>query len=112
MVVNTNKNAVDAASSLQMSNSALSRSLSRLSSGSKIVNPSDDAAGLAISEKLSAQNSRIQAAQTNIQNAVSRIQTADGYLESMTGILDRMSELSVLAQDVTKVQSDIDNYNS
>jgi len=82
----------------------------RLSSGSKIVNPSDDAAGLAVSEKLDAQNRRVRAATTNVQNAMSFVQTADGFMSGMTKILSRMSELAILAKDVTKNASDVDLY--
>ena len=101
-VINTNIQAMAAARSLNASQEMLGRSLTRLSSGSKIVNPSDDAAGLAVSEKLDAQNRRVQAATTNVQNAVSYIQTADGFMSGMTKILSRMSELAILAKDVTK----------
>ncbi|EDY84029.1 Bacterial flagellin N-terminus domain protein [Verrucomicrobiia bacterium DG1235] len=90
----------------------LSRSLARLSSGSKIINPSDDAAGLAVSEKLEAQNSRIRAAKVNAQNAVSLVQTADGFLSTMSTVLNRMSELSMLAKDVTKNPDDIALYGT
>ena len=109
-VINTNIQAMAAARSLNASQEMLGRSLTRLSSGSKIVNPSDDAAGLAVSEKLDAQNRRVQAAQTNVQNAVSYIQTADGFMSGMTKILSRMSELAILAKDVTKNTSDVDLY--
>jgi flagellin len=90
----------------------LSRSLARLSSGSKIVKPSDDAAGLAVSEKLQAQNARLLAANTNVQNAQSYVQTADGFLKSMNQMLSRMSELTAMAKDVTKNESDIDLYDA
>jgi Flagellin and related hook-associated proteins len=109
-VINTNIQAMAAARSLNASQEALGRSLTRLSSGSKIVNPSDDAAGLAVSEKLDAQNRRVQAATTNVQNAISYIQTADGFMSGMTKILSRMSELAILAKDVTKNPSDVDLY--
>jgi len=109
-VINTNIQAMAAARSLNASQEALGRSLTRLSSGSKIVNPSDDAAGLAVSEKLDAQNRRVQAATTNVQNAVSYIQTADGFMSGMTKILSRMSELAILAKDVTKNSTDVDLY--
>lgn len=112
MVINTNSNAVEAASSLQRSSTQLSRSLARLSSGSRIINPSDDAAGLAVSEKLEAQSSRIKAAKVNAQNAVSLIQTADGFLETMGKVLNRMSELSMMAKDVTKNASDVALYGT
>jgi flagellin len=109
-VINTNIQAIAAARNLNQSQEMLGRSLTRLSSGSKIVNPSDDAAGLAVSEKLDAQNRRVKAAVTNVQNAVSYVQTADGFMGGMTKILSRMSELAILAQDVTKNPTDIALY--
>ena len=109
-VINTNIQAMAAARSLNASQEMLGRSLTRLSSGSKIVNPSDDAAGLAVSEKLDAQNRRVQAATTNVQNAVSYIHTADCFMSGMTKILSRMSELAILAKDVTKNPDDVDLY--
>ncbi len=112
MVINTNQNAVDAMSTLQKSQSALNRSMARLSTGSKIVEPSDDAAGLSKSEKLLAQSSRIEASRVNVQNAMSLLQTADGYLGSITDILNRMSELSTLALDSTKSPEDTALYET
>lgn len=109
-VINTNIQAITGARNLNHSQEMLGRSLTRLSSGSKIVNPSDDAAGLAVSEKLDAQGKRVKAATTNVQNAVSYVQTADGFMSGMTKILSRMSELGILAKDVTKNSSDIDLY--
>jgi flagellin len=109
-VINTNTQAMIAARNLNQSNEMLGRSLTRLSSGSKIVNPSDDAAGLAVSEKLDAQSRRVKAATTNVQNAISYVQTADGFMSGMTKILSRMSELAILAKDVTKNSSDVGLY--
>jgi flagellin len=109
-VINTNIQAITAARNLNASQEMLGRSLTRLSSGSKIVNPSDDAAGLAVSEKLDAQNRRVKAATTNVQNAISYVQTADGFMSGMTKILSRMSELAILAKDVTKNATDISLY--
>jgi flagellin len=111
MVINTNINAINATRNLNESQAMLSRSLARLSSGSKIVKPSDDAAGLAVSEKLQAQNARITAATTNVQNAMSYVQTADGFMKSMNKMLTRMSELTAMAKDVTKNSSDISLYD-
>jgi flagellin len=108
--INTNIQAIAAARNLNASQEMLGRSLTRLSSGSKIVNPSDDAAGLAVSEKLDAQNRRVKAAVTNVQNAISYVQTADGFMSGMTKILSRMSELAILAKDVTKNSTDIALY--
>lgn len=109
-VINSNIQAMVAARNLNASQEMLGRSLNRMSSGSKIVNPSDDAAGLAVSEKLDAQTRRVKAATTNVQNAVSFVQTADGFMSGMTKILSRMSELAILAKDVTKNATDIDLY--
>ncbi len=109
-VINTNIQALVSARHLNQSQEMLGRSLTRLSSGSKIVNPSDDAAGLAVSEKLAAQNLRVKAAGTNVQNAVSYVQTADGFMSGMTKILSRMSELAILAKDVTKNTTDVALY--
>ena len=109
-VINTNIQAMVAARNLNQSQEMLGRSLTRLSSGSKIVNPSDDAAGLAVSEKLDAQSRRVKAATTNVQNAVSYVQTADGFMGGMTKILSRMSELAILAKDVTKNVTDVALY--
>jgi len=111
MVINTNISAQNAASLLQQSSTNLSASLARLSSGSKIVSPSDDSAGLAVSMKLGAQIARTGAAQSNVNNAISLNQTQDGYLQQVNTALTRMSELAVSAQDVTKTTSDRALYN-
>ena len=71
MVINTNISAQVAASNLQTSQSNLSKSLARLSSGSKIVNPADDAAGLAVASRFDAQIQRLGAARSNVGNAIS-----------------------------------------
>jgi flagellin len=106
MVINTNTSATASARNLNISQQMLSKSLARLSSGSKITQPSDDAAGLAVSEKMGAQTRRLGAASTNVQNAISYIQTADGFLSGITKVLSRMSELTMMAQDVTKNSGD------
>jgi flagellin len=111
MVINTNVQAQAASRELQTSQAMLSRSLARLSSGSKIINPADDAAGLAVSMQLDAQVKRIEAARNNVSNAVSFTQTQDGYLKKIAKALDRMSELAILAQDVTKSDSDRSLYD-
>jgi flagellin len=106
MVINTNISAQSSAQMLENSSAMLSQSLARLSSGSKIVSPADDSAGLAVSMKLGAQISRTGAAQNNVNNAISFNQTQDGYLQQVNTALTRMSELSVSAQDVTKTTAD------
>src|ERR1039457_2594338 len=111
MVINTNISAQSSATLLSQSSSMLSQSLARLSSGSKIISPADDSAGLAVSMKLNAQMARIDGATNNIGNATSFNQTQDGYLQKVSDALSRMSELSVLSQDVTKSSSDKALYN-
>lgn len=106
MVINTNLSAQSSAQLLMQSSNQLSKSLARLSSGSKITSPADDSAGLAVSMKLTAQMARIDGATNNVNNAVSFNQTQDGYLQKVGDALNRMSELSVLAQDITKSTSD------
>jgi flagellin len=110
MVINTNTSALSTASLLQKSESALSASLSRLSSGSKITSPSDDSAGLAVSMNLVAEMGNNTAAESNVGDAISFNQTQDGYLQQVNSALDRMSELAVQAQDVTKSSSDRNLY--
>jgi flagellin len=111
MVINTNISAQSSAQLLSQSSSMLSKSLARLSSGSKITSPADDSAGLAVSMKLNAQMARIDAANSNVGNAVSFNQTQDGYLSKISDALSRMSELAILSQDVTKSDSDRALYN-
>ncbi|SVA96145.1 uncharacterized protein METZ01_LOCUS148999, partial [marine metagenome] len=110
MVINTNITANTASRNLANSTSLLSKSLARLSSGSKITSPEDDAAGLAQSIKFEAQINRNNAVKANLGNAVSFTQTQDGFLQKVQSALDRMSELSVLSQDVTKTVEDRSNY--
>ncbi len=112
VVINTNYAATVASNNLAASNSMLQKSLNRLSSGSKIVSPSDDAGGLAVSMKLSAAARRQGAVDANIGNAVSLLQTQDGALKVASKVLDRMSELKVLYGDVTKSASDKANYDA
>lgn len=94
------------------SSSMLAKSLARLSSGSKIISPEDDAAGLAVSTRFDAQINRIAAANNNVNNAISFNQTQDGFLQKVGKALDRMSELTILAQDVTKSDDDRTLYNA
>ncbi len=112
VVINTNFAATVAANNLTASNASLQRSLNRLSSGSKIVNPADDAGGLAVSMKLSAAAVRQGAVGTNIGNATSYLQTQDGVLKVAGKVLDRMGELKTLYLDPTKNSDDLANYDA
>jgi flagellin len=110
VVINTNYAATAAANNLAASNLNLQKSLNRLSSGSKIVTPADDAGGLAVSMKISAEANCLGAQSTNMENEVSFFQTQDGALKVVGKILDRMSELSTLYTDKTKSSTDNANY--
>lgn len=111
VVINTNYAATIASNNLASSSAMLQRSLNRLSSGTKIINPSDDAGGLAVSMKLSAAATRSNAANNNIGNATSYLQTQDGVLKVSGEVLNRMSELWTMYQDPTKNTSDKANYD-
>ncbi len=110
--IDTNMAALVAANNLAASNSQLQSSLTKLSSGSRIVTPADDAGGLAVSMKLSAQANTDMATSSNIADAQSFLQTQDGGMQVAGQILNRMSELATLAQDPTKGSSDVANYAS
>jgi len=112
VVINSNYAATVASNNLASANSALQKSLNRLSSGSKIVSPADDAGGLAVSMKLNAAATRSGAAQINIGNATSFLQTQDGALKVAAKVLDRMSELKTLYGDVTNTSDDQANYDT
>jgi len=112
VVINTNFAATVASNNLAASNSMLQRSLNRLSSGSKIVNPADDAGGLAVSMKLSAAAKRSGAVVTNIGNSVSFLQSQDGVLKVTGKVLERIGELKTLYSDPTKNSDDLANYDA
>jgi len=102
--------AITGASNLNQSTNNLNEALAELSSGSKIVNPSMDPAGLAESISLNAQIGQTNAANGNVSNAVSLLQTQDGYLQQVGSALDQMSTLAVESQDVTKTNTERSDY--
>jgi flagellin len=93
--INTNVVSLAAQRSLGVNNSKQQQSLERLSSGSRINRASDDAAGLAISEKFKAQIRGLQQAGRNAGDGISMIQTAEGSLNEVSNILTRLRELSM-----------------
>ena len=97
---------------LNINHAQLQRSLTKLSTGRRINNPSDDAGGLAVSMKMSAAIRRNSAVQNNVSNAIAFLQTQDGALETFGHILERISELKMLHQDITKAASDKANYTT
>ena len=111
ITINTNAAANYANFHLGRNQSALQKSLPRLSSGSRITQPIDDAGGLAVSLKLQSAITRLDGAQKNVQNAISFLEVQDGVLESAGKIMNRMIELKGLSTDVMKNSSDNANYN-
>ena len=98
--------ALNAYNQLAANQNALANSIKKLSSGLRINNAADDAAGLAISEKMRAQIRGLDMAARNAQDGISMIQTAEGALESTNSILQRMRELSVQSANDTLTQQD------
>ena len=109
--INTNSAAASASFHLAKNQSALQKSLTRLSSGSRIVQPIDDAGGLAVAMKMESTIVRLSGAEKNVQNATSFLEVQDGVLQAAGKIVNRMIELKGLSDDVMKNASDIENYN-
>jgi flagellin len=101
MRINTNIMAIDTYRNYSINNNNVSNAVSKLSSGYAINSASDDAAGLAISEKMRAQIRGLDTASKNSEDAVSLMQTAEGALDESQSILQRMRELSVQSSSDT-----------
>ena len=99
MRINTNVMALNAQNMLSKNQNGVEKSVGRLSSGLRINGASDDASGLAISEKMRAQMRGLGQAQSNAQDGISLLQTAEGALQQTTDILQRMRELVIKAQN-------------
>ncbi len=108
--IGTNVSAANASFYLNMNNDALTKSIKRLASGSRLADPTDDAAGVAVSGKLDATVKRLQAASEGAQIVVSFGQTADGFMKTMQDQLTRMSELAQRATNGAFGSADRANY--
>ena len=108
----SNPAATKAQFSLATNNANLQKSLTRLSSGKRIINPADDAGGLAVSMKLSSAINSNRSVIANLQNALSFTEVQDGALQSAATIVNRMAELKTMSLDVLKSSSDNANYNT
>jgi len=106
MRINHNISALNAWRALGQTDNAMTKSLERLSSGMRINRAADDAAGLAISEKMRGQIRGLNQAIRNAQDAISLIQTAEGALNETHAILQRMRELAVDAASDTNTDAD------
>lgn len=120
MRIQHNIAAMNSYRNLTNNNSALSKNLEKLSSGYRINRAGDDAAGLAISEKMRAQITGLEAAQKNANDAISLVQTAEGALTEVHSMLNRMVELSIQsangtydnAVDRANIQKEIRDLNA
>lgn len=115
MIINHNITALNTQLSLNKNTQATQKSLQKLSSGLRINGAADDAAGLAISEKMKGQISGLEQASSNSQDGISMLQTAEGGLDQTHSILQRMRQLAVqsasdtnTADDRSKIQSEVD----
>ena len=111
MRINTNIAAMNTYSRLTAANTAKSNSLAKLSSGSRINKAGDDAAGLAISEKMKAQIGGLTQAKRNAQDGISLVQTAEGALNESHSILERMRDLTVQGANGTLTKEDRASIN-
>lgn len=109
---NVNVQTMIDARNLSRTNELLGRSLNRLSSGTRIVRPSDDPGSIGTAGKIAAQNKRVQAASINVQNAVSFVQSSTGFMQGISQVLSRMSELGQYASDVLKSPADLALYDA
>lgn len=108
MSVNTNSVSLNAQRNLSSSQNSLATSMQRLSSGLRVNSAKDDAAGLAISERMSAQVRGLNVAARNANDGISLAQTAEGALGKVGDMLQRMRELAVQSANATNSQSDRD----
>ena len=109
--INTNLVSLNAQRNLSSSQSALSTSMQRLSSGLRINSAKDDAAGLAIAERMSTQARGMSVAMRNANDAISLSQTAEGALGKVGDVLQRMRELAVQSANGTNTSADRDSLN-
>ncbi len=106
MIINHNISALNTYRQLTINNSATAKNLEKLSSGFRINRAGDDAAGLAISEKMRGQIRGLNMASKNAQDGISLIQTAEGALAETHSILQRMRELAVQSANDTNTNTD------
>jgi flagellin len=111
-VINTNTSATIAANALTRNDRAMNDAMERLSTGKRINNAGDDAAGLAIASRMTSQIEGLQQAARNAGDAISMIQTADGAFGEITSILQRMREITVQASSATNSTVDIAALNT
>jgi len=119
MIINHNLGAMNANRNMNINSNSASKSMEKLSSGLRINKAGDDAAGLAISEKMRGQIRGLDQASANAQDGISMIGTAEGALNETTSILQRMRELAVqgandtnTTDDRTQIQKEMNNLTA
>ena len=110
--INTNIASLNAQRNLNTSQSSLATSMQRLSSGLRVNSAKDDAAGLAIADRMNAQIRGINVAIRNANDGISLAQTAEGALATMTDALQRMRELAIQAQNGSNGTTDRANLDT
>ncbi|QTW18959.1 flagellin [Comamonas kerstersii] len=106
MTINTNVVSINSQRNLSLSGGSLATSMQRLSSGLRVNSAKDDAAGLAISERMKAQSSGLAVAARNANDGISLAQTAEGALSKVGDMLQRMRELAVQSANATNSDND------
>lgn len=109
--INTNTSASLAANAIKQNDRMMNDAMERLSTGKRINNAGDDAAGLAITSRMTTHIDGLEQAARNANDAIGMIQVADGALAEMTGILQRMREITVQASSATYTANDISMIN-
>ncbi|MBC7699408.1 flagellin domain-containing protein [Aquabacterium sp.] len=109
--INTNLNSLNAQRNLNMSQTSLSVAMQRLSSGLRVNSAKDDAAGLAIAERMNSQIKGMNVAARNANDGISLAQTAEGALGKISDALQRMRELAVQSRNASNSSSDRDSLN-
>ncbi|MFD0590663.1 flagellin [Paenibacillus sp. GCM10027627] len=111
MRINHNITALNTHRNMGLNNVAAGKSMEKLSSGLRINRAADDAAGLAVSEKMRGQIRGLEQAQKNVQDGISYVQTAEGAMNEVSAMLTRMKELNVQKATGTYSSSDKDNID-
>ena len=109
MRINHNLSSLSATNGMAKTELKMNKSIEKLSSGQRINRAADDAAGLAISEKMRAQLSSLEVAKRNVQDGISLVQTAEGAMDEIHSMLNRMRELTVQASNGIYTDEDREN---
>ena len=112
MIINNNVSSLTATNAIKRAESSLNSSIEKLSSGLRINRAADDAAGLAVSEKMRSQIRGLDMAKRNIQDGISLVQTAEGAMDEIHNMLQRLRELAVQSSNGIYTTEDIENIQA